>query len=356
MIHKLVYNKEDPNYILLHEIIDIVDSRKTKMIMARNGFKKINDKLNSIKIVIISIFFENDLSYTVDQLKDNEELKNAFNIDEIPNIDNMYNKMSNLDVDSLEKTVNSILNSFIKRKPGQRKRFIIDATPADLNINHRSKKISKKSLEGKDFAWGWGTAIGYYIGYKVTLVLDHETKMPVYFMIERGSPSDSKMIPKILPELIKKRIIKKGDYIYYDRGYYSYENYNFALRKYQIVSLILPKKDYNKGKLEEVLSYPLDTYKLSKKEQNKAKKQYERLVKELLESLDKPKRIKYNRGFIEDFFKIMKINLGFKNLNKFTLNSIRKHTALTVLIAGLIVHLRIKTKADFQKFSEGKMI
>ena len=103
MIHKLVYNKEDPNYILLHEIIDIVDSRKTKMIMARNGFKKINDKLNSIKIVIISIFFENDLSYTVDQLKDNEELKNAFNIDEIPNIDNMYNKMSNLDVDSWKK-------------------------------------------------------------------------------------------------------------------------------------------------------------------------------------------------------------------------------------------------------------
>lgn len=72
--------------------------------------------------------------------------------------------------------------------------------------------------------------------------------------------------------------------------------------------------------------------------------------------LEKPKRIKYNGGFIEDFFRIMKINLGFKNLNKFTLNSIRKHTALTVLIAGLIVHFRINTKSNFQKFAEGKII
>ena len=356
MNHKLVYDEEDPNYILLHEIMDIVDSRKTKTIMARNGFKNINDKLNSVKIVMLSIFFENDLSYTVDQLKDNEKLKDAFNIDEVPDIDKMYNKLSNLDVDSLEKTVNSILGSFVTRKHGQRKRFIIDATPADLNINHRSKKITRKDLEDKDYAWGWGTAIGYYIGYKVTLVLEHETKLPVYFMVERGSPSDAKMISKILPKLIKKRIIKKGDYIYFDRGYYSYENYNFVLRKYQIVSLILPKENYKKGKLEDILSYPLDTYKLSKKEQKKAKEQYERLVRELLECLDKPKRIKYNRGFIEDFFKIMKVNLGFKNLNKFTLNSIRRHTALTVLIAGLIVHLRIKTKSDFQRFSEGKLI
>ena len=36
MEHKLVYDEEDPNYILLDEIMDIVDSRKTKMIMARN--------------------------------------------------------------------------------------------------------------------------------------------------------------------------------------------------------------------------------------------------------------------------------------------------------------------------------
>ena len=76
--------------------------------------------------------------------------------------------------------------------------------------------------------------------------------------------------------------------------------------------MILPKENYNKSKFGEILSYLLDTYKLSKKEQKKVKAQYKSLVKKLLKSLDKPKIIKYNRGFIEDFFKIMKINIGYK--------------------------------------------
>lgn len=356
MIHKLNYNENDPNYILLHEIMDIVDSEKTKRIMARNKFKKINEKLDVIKTVLISIFFDNDLSFTVKELEDNEELRNAFNIGTVFTQDQIYNKLSQLDVDALEKTVNSILRGYIKRKYNENREFIVDATPAELNINFRSKKITKKSLEDKDYAWGWGTSIGHYIGYKVTLVLDYETKLPVYFMVERGSPSDAKMIPKLLPELRKRHIIKPGDTIYFDKGYYSYENYNMATRKYKIIPLILAKETYKRGKLEEVLSYPLETYKLSKSDQEKAKEQYEKLVNELLQRLEKPKRIKYKRGFIEDFFKIMKVNLGFKNLNKNTMKSIRKHTALTVLLAGLIVHLRIKTKSDFQNFAEGNLI
>lgn len=356
MDHRLAYNKNDPNYILLHEIIDIVSSEKTIKIMARNGFVNINEKLDVIKSVLISIFFENDLSFTVEQLNDNNELRDAFKINRVFTADQIYNKLSLLDVDALEKTVNSVLKSFTKRKRNEVKEFIVDATPADLNINFRSKKVTKKYLKDKDYAWGWGTAIGYYIGYKVTVVLDSKTNLPVYFMVERGSPSDSKMIPKLLPELRKRHIIKPGDTIYFDRGYYSYENYNLAIRKYKIIPLILPKENYSEKNLRKLLSYSLETYKLSKNEQIKAKKQYKYLVEELLERLKKPKKIKYNRGFIEDFFKIMKINLGFKHLNKFTMKSIRRHTALTVLMAGLIVHLRIKTKSDFQKFSEGKLI
>lgn len=79
-----------------------------------------------------------------------------------------------------------------------------------------------------------------------------------------------------------------------------------------------------------------------------------RLVNELLESLDKRNEMKFHRGYIEDFFKLLKEGLGFKNLNRYILKSIRKYTSLTVLLAGIIVHLRINTKTDFQKFAEGK--
>ena len=67
------------------------------------------------------------------------------------------------------------------------------------------KKISKESLDDKDYAWAWGTSIGFYIGYKITLVLDYKTKMPVYFMIDRGSPNDTTMVSKILPILQRKK-------------------------------------------------------------------------------------------------------------------------------------------------------
>ena len=128
-------------------------------------------------------------------------------------------------------TVNSILNKLRNDYNRGRRTFIIDATPGDLNINFKGKKISKESLEYKDYAWAWGTSIGFYIGYKITLVLDHKTKMPVYFMIDRGSPNDTTMVSKILPILQRKKIIRKGDCILMDRGYYSYENYKNCIAK-----------------------------------------------------------------------------------------------------------------------------
>lgn len=126
-----------------------------------------------------------------------------------------------MDPVALENNVNSILNGLRNDYRRGVRSFIIDATPGDLNINSGSKNISKESLEDKDFKWGWGTAIGYYIGYKVTVVLDYKTKMPVYFMVESGSPSDTKMIGKILPILRRKRIIQRGDRILFNRGHCS---------------------------------------------------------------------------------------------------------------------------------------
>ena len=252
-----------------------------------------------------------------------------------------------MDPVALENTVNSILNSLRNDYRRGVRSFIIDATPGDLNINFGSKNISKESLKDKDFKWGWGTAIGYYIGYKVTVVLDYKTKMPVYFMVESGSPSYTKMVGKILPILRRKKIIRRGDRILFDRGYYSYQNYKLALQKYKVIPLILIKEKFDKKKLKDMLSFPLEVFKNKKKNIKKAKRQYIALVKELMNYITETKKIKYHRGFIEDFFKIMKVGFGFKKLNRYTLRSMHKFTALNILLAGLIVYLRIETKKRF---------
>ena len=356
MKHEFKFDANDENYKLLNEIFKIIASSNSKRIMARNGLKNINEVIIIIKTIFLSIYFETDISFAVKQLETYPELREGLKIPEVISANIIYNRLSRLDPVVLENTVNSILNSLRNDYNRGVRSFIIDATPGDLNINFGSKNISKESLKDKDFKWGWGTAIGYYIGYKVIIVLDYKTKMPVYFMVESGSPSDTKMVGKILPILRRKKIIRRGDPILFDRGYYSYQNYKLALQKYKVIPLILIKEKFDKKKLKDMLSFPLEVFKNKKKNIKKAKRQYIALVKELMNYITETKKIKYHRGFIEDFFKIMKVRFGFKKLNRYTLRSMHKFTALNILLAGLIVYLRIETKKDFQMFAEGTLL
>lgn len=53
-------------------------------------------------------------------------------------------------------TVNSILNKLRNDYNRGRRTFIIDATPGDLNINFKGKKISKESLRRIKIMLGLG--------------------------------------------------------------------------------------------------------------------------------------------------------------------------------------------------------
>ena len=249
-MHGLNFNENDSNYMLLNEIFNIIGSRESKQIMSRNGLKPLNKIISLVKTLILAAYFECDISFVVDELKSKSELREGLNFDIVLEAQEIYDKLSKLNPEQLENTVNSILNKLRNDYNRGRRTFIIDATSGDLNINFNGKKISKESLVEKDYAWAWGTSIGFYIGYKITLVLDYKTKMPVYFMIDRGSPNDTTMVSKILPILQRKRIIHKGDCILMDRGYYSYENYKIALQKYHIIPLILTRSKFNKKKVK----------------------------------------------------------------------------------------------------------
>ena len=100
-----------------------------------------------------------------------------------------------------------------------------------------------------------------------------------------------------------------------------------------------------------MLNYPLHLFH-AKSNLKKVKKACEKLINEFLEKIDKKDKIKFHRGFIEDFFKLLKEGLGFKQLNRFTLNSMSKYTSIVVLLGGIITYLRINSKTDFQSFQK----
>ena len=193
MKHELNFDETDTNYMLLNEIFKIFGSRKSKQIMSRNGLKSLDKVIPLVKTVIIAVYFECSISFVVEELKSKSKLREGLNFDIVLEAQEIYDRLSKFNPDQLENTVNSILNKLRNDYDRSRRTFIIDTTPGDLNINFNGKKISKESLKDKDYAWAWGTSIGFYIGYKITLVLDYRTKIPVYFMIGRGSPNDTTM-------------------------------------------------------------------------------------------------------------------------------------------------------------------
>ena len=65
---------------------------------------------------------------------------------------------------------------------------------------------------------------------------------PVYILIHSGATKDAKLFDEIMENLQKRGIIQKGDIIIFNKGYYSYKNYQLGISKFKIVSFIFQKK------------------------------------------------------------------------------------------------------------------
>lgn len=192
-------------------------------------------------------------------------------------------------------SVNSILKHFGNYKRRGKKTFIVDATPIDLDFNFNRRRQSKEKLAKMNLKWSYSSSKGHYIGFKATFVLDYDSLTPVAILLHSGAPNDSKLFEEILEELHRRRLIRKRDVLIFDKGYYSFKNYQIWINKYKIVPFIFPKKFFTKQKFDDKLSYPLDVFSNNKKKQN-SKTIFKRLKKELLNKLVNWKKYKPIRG------------------------------------------------------------
>lgn len=96
----------------------------------------------------------------------------------------------------------------------------------NTDINVIKQFITQERLKKLGLKWGYSTTKKHFIGFKVTVVLERTTLTPVsiiYTILE--SPNDARIFEGILKELKRRGLIKKGDKIYFDRGYFSHNNY-----------------------------------------------------------------------------------------------------------------------------------
>lgn len=175
--------------------------------------------------------------------------------------------------------------------------------------------------------------------------------LPIAVLVHSGSPNDSKIFIEVLEELHKRRIIKRKDIIYFDKGYYALKNYIIGINKYKIVPVIFPRVHFKEEKLRDQMSYPLEVF-LKNKHAEIIKKDTEEIFKVLCEKLKKWKEFKPLRGLIEDFFKVGKDAFGLGKFHSYSEEAMKKNIYLCILLTVLIVQQGYKTKTQLQRLAE----
>lgn len=294
----LIPINEDYKWKLLSEILNVFDLRSTKQILSQYQILPLEKSIPALKIVILSMYFCLEISYVVRELNEKRKLRKFMRIKSVPSEDEVYSIMSSFDPDQFIDFIIGVLNNICSRRKRGRSQIIIDSTDINLDLNWFKRKISKKMLKDRDFKWGHSTHRGYFIGMKLSLALEYPSLKPLAFIINEANVSEYTVYPQILEELSRRKKIRAEDVLYFDRGYYSYENYVIGIAKYKIIPeyeiipkyrivlIIFLRVNCNFNKHFDMLSHSLNIFDL-RRSTKEEKKLYKKLVAKFKSMIEK---------------------------------------------------------------------
>jgi hypothetical protein len=347
----LIPINEDYKWKLLSEILNVFDLRSTRQILAQYEILPLEKSIPALKIVTLSMYFCLEISYVVRELEEKKKLRKFMGIKSIPSENEVYSIMSSFDPDHFINFIIGVLNNVCSRRKRGLSQIIIDSTDINLDLNWFKRKISKEMLKDRDFKWGYSTHRGYFIGMKLSLALEYPSLKPLAFVINEANVSEYTVYPQILEELSRRKKIRAGDVLYFDRGYYSYENYVIGIAKYKIVPVIFPRINCNFNKLFDMLSYPLNIFD-SKRNTKEERKLYKRLVAKFKSLMENWGELKPVRSLIEDVFKVAKKTCNMENLHRYTMRSVKKYCSLAVFLTGAVTAFFISDKKGLKRLAE----
>ena len=117
-----------------------------------------------------------------------------------------------------------------------------NSTDLQLDINWFRRRIRKADLEDREFKRLFSLKRLLHVTSSQWLWIGN--LKPLAFLIHEGSPNDAKLF-KVMKELKRRRIVRKGDVTMADKGYYSYRNYVMAISRFKVVPLIFPRKNFS---------------------------------------------------------------------------------------------------------------
>jgi len=305
-----VIQKGDEKWELLSKIIDKLEKREAKKALARNKITPVNKAIEFLKIIILAMFFELEISYAVSEVNKRYELRKFLRVEEI-RLKSVYNS-SKFESNQFINFVLSILNVNSKRSRKKTSLLILDWTDISLDLN----PFRKRDLKNKPYRWGYSTK-GFFLGMKMMILIDYRTLTPLFF--HAANVHESRIYPLILEMLKRRKLIRFGDSILMDRGLYAYKNYLIGIR-YGIVPLILPKVNFRQRRLGGLISYPLFIF--NSKNIEKEKRKYRKLVKKLFEGLKM--NLKSLGAIVEDVIKLGKEAFSLNNCTAMISNQLKR--------------------------------
>ncbi|MBQ9160318.1 MAG: transposase [Methanobrevibacter sp.] len=355
MLPGLNYTKRCRKFRLLDKVFINIDDKKNRHIFSENGIKNIKMMITCIKIVFLSKFYDYPVSRVIYEISIDNRLKRFLKIEnEVPSEAQVYEYLSRYSPDQYNNISNSFFKLFLKLNKSRKSDWIVDATPVACDINILKKYVSPEHLEKLDLDMGFSTTKGYFIGFKATVVLEKDTLCPISVIIHSGAKNDSKIFEEVLEELNRRRILKKGQVILFDKGYYSMENYINAINKYSVVAVIFPRQWFTLEKLEARMSTSLDIF-YDKTTLEDDKNLFLELTTKLYNKLKNWEDLKPTRGIIEDFFKVCKDAFGLGEFHSYTQSSMRRNIYLCILLSTLVIQQGFDTKTKLQQLAEGRI-
>jgi len=311
---------KDPIWILFSKVVKLIDDRPFQQELARNGFTSTKKIQTMLKIILLSSYFEMYVSDVFNEVENRSKLRKFLNIEDTLNLKQIRELYSRHDAEKYLETCLKTLNKLQFKEIRGLKTILLDSSPLIIDLKFNGKYISKQTCLDKDYKRGFSTSKGHYAGFQMTLAVEKETLRPLTIIVHPGSPSDTKIFDEIMHELKKRRIIRKGQIVICDKGFYSANNYLIGINKYKVVPFIFPKKKPILEKLKDKIINPLDYFDIH----NKSGAIYDMLREKLFDLLDNWKDFRRQRWTIEKVFEFLKENLDLGYIHAYTLKSVSK--------------------------------
>jgi len=193
--------------------------------VSKFGIKPLDMTITVLKIVIISMCFGTDITFVISELKAKTSLREFTGVYNVPDAKEVYQLLSKFTVEQFVDMVLRVVNTVCGKRKSGKIMIIGDTTNLTVNINWFKKKYTKADLKDKDYKWACSKSKGCYIGMKLVFAMEYPSLKQLAFFVFPGGPSDSKIFDEIVTELMRRKILRKGNSLVLDKGFYAYRHY-----------------------------------------------------------------------------------------------------------------------------------